>query len=70
LNDPQALDPQTTLQFTPPFEESLLTTAVSEVLPLTARLDGAGGANSIEIGCALIVSVALDHLVGLLVELA
>ncbi len=50
VNEPQELEPHATCQVTPPPLVSLLTTAVSEVLAFTARLEGAGGANSTETG--------------------
>jgi hypothetical protein len=70
LKDPQAELPQVTVQVTPAFLLSLLTTAVRLVVPLTMREVGGVGMRATETPGAVMVMIAEANFVVSVTEVA
>jgi hypothetical protein len=64
LKDPQSVDPQRTVHFTPASDVSLFSTARNAVLAPAFIVDGGAGANPTVTGLPPMVSVTLETLLG------
>ena len=68
--EPQSLDPQMTVQFTPAFVSSLFSTTLNAELAPARIVDGGAGAKPTEMGRPPMVRVTLENLLGSLVAAA
>ena len=62
LKEPQSVDPQIAVHFTPALELSLFSTALNDVLAPACIVDGGAGAKPTVMGLPPMVSVTLETL--------